>query len=79
MVYNCRLTIEKIFDDGNSKSDNDDEDLVMKPSSNYRIVKDRAPNSHTMLYRIDDLILFIEAMLVYRCMLMLKDFFGDNT
>jgi hypothetical protein len=55
------------------------EDIVIKPSSNYRVDEDRGPNYYKMIHHIDDLPTLIDNFLVYRCVLMLKEVFCDNT
>ena len=62
-----------------SVEDDDVEDIVIKPSSNYRVDEDRDPNYYKMIHHIDDLPTLIDNFLVYRCVLMLKEVFCDNT
>ena len=72
------LNVIKAQDKTNNNSDEpsveDDyiEDIVIKPSSNYRVDEDRDPNYYKMIHHIDDLPTLIDNFLVYRCVLMLK-------
>ena len=52
---------------------------MIKPSSNYRVEEDREPNSHTRIHYTDDLLNSIDNVLVYRCVLMLKEAFDDRS
>ncbi|MFM7978855.1 MAG: hypothetical protein ACKPKO_06025 [Candidatus Fonsibacter sp.] len=66
----------------NDDEENDDEDkdnILIKPSPNYRVEEDRDPNYYTMIHHIDDLPNLIDCFLVYKFVLMLKEVFEDGT
>ena len=68
------------YDEDDDDEDDHDKDVVVyKPSSNYRVEEDREPNHHTMIHHIDDLPNLIDCFLIYKCVLMLKELFGDRT
>jgi len=69
--------LNAIKDQSDEPSVEDDyiEDIVIKPSSNYRVDEDRDPNYYKMIHHIDDLPTLIDNFLVYTCVLMLKELF----
>ena len=74
-----QIITQIINSDEPSVEDDYIEDIVIKPSSNYRVDEDRDPNYYKMIHHIDDLPTLIDNFLVYRCVLMLKQVFYDST
>ena len=78
--HNINRLTQQLTNNGPDNDKDDDQDvIVVKPSSIYRVEEDRAPNFHTMIHLIDDLLNLIDGFLVFRCVLMLKDAFGDTS
>ena len=50
---------------------------MIKQSSNYRVEEDRDPNHYTMIHHIDDYLNLTDNVLVYRCVLMIKEACND--
>ena len=75
VIIDQRMTILKSIAD----ADDDKDDVMIQPSSNYRVEEDKEPNQHTMIHHIDDLPNLIDCFLIYKCVLMLKELFGDRT
>ena len=60
--YNDERTVEDTYED----------EIVLKPSSNYRLEEARAPKCHTVLFHIDHILQLIDGILIERSNLMLK-------